>query len=246
MAGEGEQPVALVTGAARRVGAAIARHLAAHGTTVAVHYHHSRELADSLVDEIRRAGGRAQGFAADLTSADSGARLVEEVQRQLGDLDLLVHSAAGFERQAFGSVDPDAWDRMLSLNTRTPFFMSQQAAPGLRRTRGSIVFVTCSSATTPFRGYAPYVVSKGATAHMMRTLAVELAPDIRVNAVAPGTVLPPDDMSDDQLSRIRDRIPLHRFGCAQDIAEAVAFLANASFVTGHELLVDGGRALASR
>ena len=236
---------ALVTGAGQRVGRAIAVALGGAGMHVAVHYHRSQAGAEETADAVRAAGGGADTFAADLYDRAAARRLVDEVVARLGGLDLLVLSAANFERVAWDDVDDAAWDRALSLNLSAPFALAHQATPALRDSRGSIVFITCSSATTPFKNHVPYVVSKGALRQLMRVLCLELAPDVRVNAVAPGTVLPPPDMTAEQVARIARRAPLGRAGEPTDIADAVLYLAGASFVTGHELVVDGGRSVVA-
>jgi pteridine reductase len=235
---------ALVTGAGQRVGQAIAIALGAEGMHVAVHYRESASGAEQTAEAVRRAGGRALTLAADLTSRDAARRLVDTAVDELGALDLVVASAASFERVPLEQVDDDAWDRSLSLNLASPFALVQQAVPALRAARGSVVFITCSSATVPMKSYLPYVVSKGALKHLMKTLALELAPEIRVNAVAPGTVLPPPSYDAEAVRRLSRAIPLGRVGQAEDIARAVVFLASSPFVTGHELAVDGGRSVA--
>ncbi len=235
---------ALVTGAGRRLGRAIALELGRAGAHVAVHYHRSATGADETCREIVAAGGRAVALAADLNDRAQARALVDRSVQELGGLDLLVSSAASFERVPYGELDDDAFDRSLSLNLATAFALAHQATAALRAARGSIVFITCSSATVPFRNYLPYVVSKGALRHLMRTLALELAPEVRVNAVAPGTVLPPEEMSPGAVERLASRIPLGRTGSADDVAAAVLYLASAPFVTGHELVVDGGRTVA--
>jgi pteridine reductase len=235
---------ALVTGAGQRVGQAIALALGAAGMHVAVHYRESREGAEQTACEIRKSGGSALTLAADLSDRDAARRLVDDALTALGGLDLVVPSAVSFERVALGDVDDAAWDRSLSLNLASPFALAQRAVPALRAARGSLVFITCSSATVPMKGYLPYVVSKGALQHLMKTLALELAPDIRVNAVAPGTVMPPPTYDETAITRLARAIPLGRVGSPQDIARAVLFLASSPFVTGHELAVDGGRSVA--
>ncbi|HEV8247352.1 MAG TPA: SDR family oxidoreductase [Polyangiaceae bacterium] len=235
---------ALVTGAGRRLGRAIALALGAAGARVAVHYHESQAGADETCRLIRDAGGEAIALPADLTDRDQARTLVDRSVSELGGLDLLVASAASFERIAYDELDDAAFDRSLALNLATPLALAQRASPALRQAHGSIVFITCSSATVPFRNYLPYVVSKGALRHLMRTLALELAPAVRVNAVAPGTVLPAEDMSEASVGRLADRIPLGRIGSPDDVARAVIYLATARFVTGHELVVDGGRTVA--
>jgi pteridine reductase len=235
---------ALVTGAGQRVGQAIALALGAEGMHVAVHYRESRAGAEQTAEGVRRAGGQALTMSADLTSREAARGLVDAAVDQLGGLDLVVASAASFERVALADVDDEAWDRSLNLNLASPFALVQRAVPPLRAARGSVVFVTCSSATVPMKSYLPYVVSKGALKHLMKTLALELAPEIRVNAVAPGTVLPPPSYDAEAVRRLSRAIPLGRVGQAEDIARAVVFLASSPFVTGHELAVDGGRSVA--
>jgi pteridine reductase len=235
---------ALVTGAGQRVGQAIALALGAQGMHVAVHYNQSRQGAERTASEIAQAGGQALLLSADLSSRDAARDLVGAAVAGLGGLDLVVASAASFERVELGDIDDATWDRSLDLNLASPFALVKQAVPALRQTRGSVVFVTCSSATVPMRNYLPYVVSKGALKHLMKTLALELAPEIRVNAVAPGTVMPPDTYDAVAIERLARAIPLSRVGSPQDIAQAVVFLASAPFVTGHELSVDGGRSVA--
>lgn len=235
---------ALVTGAGQRVGQAIALALGAEGMHVAVHYRESKEGAEHTATEVRKLGGEATLFAADLASRDEARSLVDRASAELGGLDLVVASAASFEHIAMADVDDAAWDRSLSLNLASPFALVHRAVPALRAARGSVVFVTCSSATVPMRGYLPYVVSKGALKHLMKTLALELSPDIRVNAVAPGTVMPPPSYDERAIERLSRAIPLARVGSPHDIARAVVFLASSPFVTGHELAVDGGRSVA--
>lgn len=235
---------ALVTGAGQRVGRAIALELGAAGMHVVVHYHQSRKGAEETAAQITRAGGKASLLSADLSKRDEARRLVDQATSELGGLDLLVASAANFERVALGDVDDAAWDRSLNLNLASPFALVQRAVPALRAARGSVVFITCSSATVPMKSYLPYVVSKGALRHLMKTLALELAPEVRVNAVAPGTVMPPESYDAAAIQRLERAIPLARVGSPEDIARAVAFLARAPFVTGHELAVDGGRSVA--
>ena len=235
---------ALVTGAGQRVGQAIALALGAQGMHVAVHYRESRVGAEQTAEQIRKSGGRAVLVAADLTSRDEARRLIDDSVAALGGLDVLVASAANFERVALADVDDQAWDRSLDLNLASPFALVQQAVPALRAAQGSVVFITCSSATVPMRNYLPYVVSKGALKHLMKTLALELAPEIRVNAVAPGTVMPPTSYDDAAIARLSRAIPLARVGSPEDIARAVVYLASSPFITGHELAVDGGRSVA--
>ncbi len=236
---------ALVTGAGTRVGAAIATALGARGMRVAVHYRGSKTGADAVCAAIVAAGGTAEAFTADLADRDAARALVDAVIERFDGLDLLVASAANFERIELEAIDDAAWDRTLTLNLASPFAVAMRARDALRESRGSVVFVTCTSATVPYRHYLPYVVSKGAVQKLMRALSIELAPEIRVNAVAPGTVLPPPDMDAELLERLAARAPLARIGTAEDIADAVVYLASAPFVTGQEIIVDGGRTVSA-
>ncbi len=236
---------ALVTGAGTRVGATIATALGARGMRVAVHYHQSRAGADRVCEAIVAAGGAAEPFSADLSDRDAARGLVDRVVERFGGLDLLVASAANFERVELDLLDDETLDHTLLLNLASPFALAHRARVALRASRGSIVFITCTSATVPYRHYLPYVLSKGALQKLMRVLAIELAPEVRVNAVAPGTVLPPQEMDAAMLARLAARAPLERIGRAEDIAHAVIYLASAPFVTGQELIVDGGRTVAA-
>jgi pteridine reductase len=237
---------ALVTGAGQRVGQAIALALGRARMRVAVHYNASRTGADATAAGIRDAGGEALLVSANLAHRDEARRLADETLTAFGGLDLLVLSAASFERLRYDDIDDAAFDRSLALNLASPFALAHELTPALRASRGSMVFITCTGATAPFKNYLPYLVSKGALRQLMRTLALELAPAIRVNAVAPGTVLPPEAMDAAAVERLVRQIPLGRHGTAADVAEAVLYLARAPFVTGAEIVVDGGRSVGTR
>ena len=236
---------ALVTGAAKRVGRAIALALSREGMQLALHYNSSRAEAEKTLEDVRALGAEGVLLDADLSDREAARALVDRAVSALGGLDLLVLSAANFERIALADVDDAAWDRTLGLNLASQFAIAQRALPALRSSRGSMVFITCSSATTPFRNHLPYVVAKGGLKQLMRTLALEAAPDVRVNAVAPGTVLPPDTLDPGTVERLAQSVPLRRTGSADDVAQAVVYLARAPFVTGQEIAVDGGRAVAN-
>jgi pteridine reductase len=234
---------ALVTGAGRRVGAQIAVALGEQAMQVAVHYQKARSGAESVAARIREAGGQAVLLPGDLRDRDVARGVVDGAIEAFGGLDLLVLSAASFERVAFEAIDDRVWDQTLALNLSAPMGMAQRAAPLLRAARGSIVLVTCVSRLAPYRDYLPYEVSKAALYHLMRLLALELAPEVRVNAVAPGSVLPPEGWEREQLDALVERIPLGRVGRASDVADAVVHLARADWITGTEIVVDGGRSL---
>ncbi len=235
---------ALVTGAGTRVGAAIARALGAEGMRVAVHYHGSHVGAERTCDAIVSSGGEAVPFSANLCDEAAARGLMREVIARFGGLDLLVPSAANFDAAPFQSITHATWERALSLNLLSPFALAQEAAAALTESRGAIVLITDAARLTPYRGRLPYQVSKAALHQMMRLLALELAPHVRVNAVAPGTVLPPEELSEQVTAELMARIPLHRFGSAQSVVDAVLHLARSSFITGTELVVDGGRSVA--
>jgi pteridine reductase len=235
---------ALVTGAGKRVGRAIALALGKCGMHVAVHHHQSHAGALETCTKIAELGGTAFPIARDLLTREGARSLADEAIAKLVGLDLFVGSAANFERIPFHELEDAAYDRALDLNLTANYLLAQRTSAALCSARGSMVFVTCASTATPLRNYLPYVVSKGALRQLMRALALELAPNVRVNAVAPGTVLPPEDMPKEALERIQSRIPLGHFGSAEDIASAVVYLASAPFVTGVELMVDGGRSVA--
>ena len=231
----------LVSGAGKRLGRAIALALAQQGARIIVHFNQSAEGAKLTCERIHAAGGEAVALQADLSRPEQARTLVDASVAVWGGLDCVVASAASFERVPFAELDDQAWDRSLSLNLGSQFALVHQAAPALRESRGSVVFLTCSSAVRPFRGYLPYVVSKGALVHLMRVLALELAPEVRVNAVAPGTVLPPEAMSQEELAAHLKRVPLARAGEPEDVVGAVLYLLTSPFVTGQHLVVDGGR-----
>lgn len=213
------------------------------GLDVAVHYHGNQEGAEATQAEIVSSGRKATTLRADLSRRAEARGLVERATADLGGLDLLVVNAANFERVPFAELDDAAWDRTLELNLSSAFALAHTASPELRARRGSIVIVTCTSSIVPFRNYLPYVVSKGALSQLARVLALELAPDVRVNAVAPGTVLPPVDLPEATLARLVRTTPLARVGTPSDVAHSVLFLAQSPFITGQEIAVDGGRSL---
>ena len=234
---------ALVTGAGRRVGRALALALARRGCDVALHYNQTAVGADQAAAEIRALGRRAGTFAADLTSAETPADLVGRVTDHFGRLDILINSAAIMERTPFGSIGAATWDRIMALNLRAPFLLAQSAAPHLRAAdgAGAIVNIADLAAFETWPGYLPHGISKSGIVHMTRGLARVLAPDIRVNAIAPGTVLLPDDWSATDEERLNKTTPLGRQGTPDDVAAAMLFLLDSDYITGETIIVDGGR-----
>lgn len=233
--------IALVTGAGRRVGRALAVALGARGATVAVHYHASERGAAETAREIAERGGRAQPFQADLSTDSAPEQLVAAVVGALGGLDVLVNSAAVMERTPFGETDIAQWDRIHALNLRAPFFLSQAAAPHLRARGGAIVNIADLAAYETWPGYVPHGITKAGIVHLTRSLARVLAPEVRVNAIAPGTVLLPDDWRPEDAERLDRTTPLRRQGSPDDVSAALLFLLQADYVTGETIIVDGGR-----
>lgn len=240
-----DRKVILVTGAARRVGAVIARHLQGLGATVVIHYRNSVLEADALADELNaRRPGSAYCVRADLDDPAAAAGLIAEVASRSGRLDALVNNASTFFPTPVGHIDEAAWTRLVGSNFMAPLFLAQAAAPHLRAARGCIVNITDVHAERPLRGYPLYCAAKGALLTLTRALAVELGPEVRVNAVAPGAILWPEDQMLDAQERQATvaHTLLGREGAPAEIADAVGFLiAGAAYVTGQVINVDGGR-----
>ena len=241
-------PVVLVTGASKRVGAAIVQRLHREGWRVAIHYRASAEAAAALAASLNRLrADSATVFAADLLDLQALPKLIEQVVTQCGQIDALVNNASTFYPTAIGTVTPADWTQLMGSNLQAPLFLSQAAAPHLRRTRGCIVNITDIHAERPMAGYVVYNIAKAGLRGLTAALARDLAPEIRVNAVAPGPIEWPDDgqISESEKLRILDHVPLKREGGAVQIAEAVKYLVcDADFVTGQTINVDGGRSIA--
>lgn len=239
----------LVTGAGRRIGAAITRALHAAGARVALHCHRSHEEADALAAQLNAArAASAFVLRADLLDVAALPRLVESAVAALGGLTGLVNNASTFHATALGRITLGDWDDLTGTNLRAPLFLAQAAAPHLRATRGAIVNVVDIHAARPLRGYPVYSVAKTGLAGLTRALALELAPEVRVNGVAPGAILWPEDgehFPEPERARIEAQTPLGRTGRAEEVAGAVKWLLlDAPFVTGQILAVDGGRSLS--
>jgi pteridine reductase len=229
----------LVTGAGRRVGRAIALAVGRRGARVAVHCNESVKGAEEVVEMLRAAGGEAELFQADLTSPGAPQSLVGAVQRWRG-LNMLVNSAAVMMRTPVAEASVSEWDSMFALNLRAPFFLSQ-AASRVMPEGSAIVNIADLAAFETWPDYVPHGITKAGVVQMTRALARVLAPAIRVNAVAPGAVLLPDDWDRESGERLAATTPLRRLGSPDDVAEAVCYLLGAGFVTGEVLTVDGGR-----
>lgn len=234
---------AIVTGGAHRVGRAFSLGLATAGARVVVNYNRSAAEADATVAEIVAAGGEALSVRADVSRMEDIHRLVQETETAFGGLDILVNSASVFERTPFADITEAEFDRVLSVNLKAPFFLSQAAAPLLRAARGAIVNIVDLSATQAWPTFAHHAVSKAGLAHLTRVLARALGPDVRVNAIAPGNVLPPEDFDGQDFAGGADRRVVDRPGRPRDVVDALLWLIGADFVTGQVITVDGGRIL---
>jgi pteridine reductase len=241
------RPVVLITGAARRVGAQIARMLHGAGYDLALHYRHSRAEMDALCADLNATRAvSTHTIQADLADVEKSPRIVEDCIARFGRLDALVNNASTFYATPVGATTPAQWDELFASNARAPYFLAQAAAPHLKSVQGSVVNIVDIYAERPLPGHPVYCMAKAALAMMTLTLAKELAPAVRVNGVAPGAVLWPESgkaYADQQ--ELVARTPLKRAGTPDDVAAAVLFLLrDAKFTTGQILKVDGGRALA--
>lgn len=234
--------VALVTGAAKRLGRAVALRLAAEGADVVVHYGLSQKEAQETANEIEKLGRRAVAIPADLAKIEEIKNLFAQANKHFGRLDILVNCAANFIETEFAQTTEADWDRSLNSNLKAPFFCAQAAAPLLKASHGVIINFADIGGILGWPGFIPHCISKAGVIMFTRALAKELAPEIRVNAIAPGTITMPGDPPEWQQDFIR-RAPLQRTGTPADIADAVSFLVNAKFITGQVLVVDGGRVL---
>jgi pteridine reductase len=233
--------VALVTGAAKRIGRSIALRLAGEGAAIVVNYRGSKADADAVVREIQAAGVKAVAIQADVSKRDEVAKLFAEVERDFGRLDILVNNAGDFFAAKFQDLTDEQWDRIMNANLRSQFLCAQAAAPIMKRQgRGRIVNISSLGGLLAWPAFTHYCVSKAGVIMLTRCLAQALAPEILVNSVAPGTIQFPGEPPDEDYIR---RVPLHRTGKGDDIAGAVAYLATADFVTGQVMVVDGGRML---
>ena len=241
------RPVILITGAARRVGAEIARTLHAAGANVALHYRNSRDEVEQLAQALNAAWpDSAIALAADLADGAAAPALVDSVLKRFGRLDGLVNNASSFFATPMGSIDEAVWQELSGSNLKGPLFLAQAAASHLAQHHGAIVNITDIHTERPLKGYAVYLSAKAGLAGLTRALAIELAPQVRVNAVAPGAIVWPEDdsFSASERASIVAHTPLQRTGSPEDIARTVKFLLfDAPFITGQIINVDGGRSI---
>jgi len=234
--------VALVTGSSKRLGREVALGLAERGADVVIHYRSSADEAGKVVAEVEKLGRRAIALQADLENVSQIRTLFEKVAGQLARLDILVNSAASFVQTEFAKTSEKEWGESLDTNLKAPFFCSQAAAPLLKKSQGCIVNFADVGGILGWTGYIPHSISKAGVIMLTRCLAKELAPEVRVNALAPGTITLSDDAPELEADFIK-QAPLKRSGRPIDIVDAVTYLATAKFVTGQTLVIDGGRVL---
>lgn len=236
--------VALITGGARRVGRAISMALASGGADIVINYHNSAEDAESLKGEVERMGRRATSFQADVSRPNQIRALIQHVRDEFGRLDIVINNASLFESVPVLQITEEMWDRVLATNLKGPFFVAQSAVPLLRESGGgNIINIADLSAFQAWPSYAHHSVSKAGLVHLTKVLARALGPDIRVNGIAPGTVLPPEDYNGTGSDGTIDRRIIARTGTPEDVTGAIEYLLQGNFVTGQIVIVDGGRTL---
>lgn len=240
-----DRPVALVTGAARRIGAATARLLHAQGHDLALHYRSSGDAMQALQAELEAIRpGSTLALQAELSELPRLPALVDATIERFGRLDALVNNASTYFATPVDTATPAQWDALFASNAQAPFFLSQAAAPHLAARQGVIVNIVDIYAERPLPGHTLYCMAKAALVMMTRSLAIELGPEVRVNAVAPGNVLWSDNpVKAETLAMVEARTALRRQGTPQDIAEAVLTCLRSGYMTGHVLTIDGGRRL---
>lgn len=239
--------VALITGAAHRIGAATARKLHIEGVNLILHYRSSRKAAQKLQAELNeKRENSVVLIQTDLHKIDSLPALIKEATAAWGQLDILINNASSFYKTPIGKVDENQWDDLMGSNLKAPFFLSQAAAPELKRNHGCIINMVDIHADRPLKSYPIYSMAKAGLVMMTRALAGELGPEVRVNAVAPGAILWPENIDEVTKQRIISRTFLKRKGDPDDIAKAILFLvSDALYMSGQVLTIDGGRSLNS-
>ena len=233
--------VALVTGAAKRVGRSIALRLAAEGADLVINYESSKPEAQQLVEEIKASGRRAIAVQGDVSQRSDVQKLFATTEAEFKRLDILVNNAGMFFAADFEQLTEEQWDQILNTNLKSQFLCCQTAAPIMKRQgRGRIINISSLGGLLPWPAYTHYCVSKAGSIMLTKCLARALGPEITVNSVAPGTIQFPGEKPDEDYIR---KVPLHRTGTGDEIAQAVLYFATADFVTGQILAVDGGRLL---
>jgi pteridine reductase len=237
--------VALVTGAGRRLGKATAIAPAGRGAILAIHYRNSQAEAEAVVAQIEKGGGRASCFGADLERVGEIERMISEVLAAFGRIDVLINSASIFVRKSLEEISERDWDANLDTNLKAPFFLSKLASLSMRQNgAGKIINLGDWAGIRPFKNYIPYSISKAGLISLTRALAKALAPEVQVNCIALGPVMPPDDYDAGEIERLRQLTLTKRLGTPEEVARAVIFLCEGTdFATGSTLMLEGGRLL---
>lgn len=240
--------VAVITGGARRIGAQLTRAFHGQGFNVVLHYNRSAGEAEMLAEELNRVrGDSAALLQQNLLDCDDWTAMQERCCARWGRIDLLVNNASSFYPTPFGSVTRAQWEELLGTNLRAPYFLSQALAPSLRTVAGSIINIIDIHASRPLKDYSAYSIAKAGLIMLTRSLAKELAPDVRVNGIAPGAILWPEreaEIADETQANIIRQIPMKRQGSPEDVAATALFLAlHAPYINGQVIAVDGGRSL---
>ena len=233
-----------MTGAGVRLGRAMALALAEGGCDLVLHYRSSKSEVLGLQRHIERLGRRAKVLRADLSRGSAALKLARDAERAFGRVDILINSAAIFWPTKLENLTQRELETFLTINLTSPYILSAEIGKRMKhRGRGTIINMACVSALRPWKTYVPYSISKAGVVALTGGMAKLLAPEVRVNAIAPGTVLPPEDMDTAQVREIKRRLPLKKIGTPDDIVSAVLYLCRAPFVTGQVLCVDGGRSI---
>ncbi len=243
-----EHKVALITGAARRIGAKTARVLHAKGMNIILHCRNSLSEAEQLATDLNQSrANSATVIQADLHDINALGQLAEEALQYWGRLDLLVNNASSFYETPFSEVTEAQWDELLGSNLKAPFFLSKAVSAALKESQGGIINIVDIHAERPLANFSAYSIAKAGLVAMTRSLALELGPDVRVNGIAPGAILWPEQgLTEEKKGEMLSRIPLARKGAEQDIAETVSFLAlGAGYISGQIIAVDGGRSVCA-
>jgi len=243
---EQAMPVAFITGGAKRIGAAIAQQLHHSGMDIAIHYKSSRQEAENLKQALeQQRPDSVTLIQTDLASTEAPAKILDRLTQWRSRLDVLVNNASAFYPTPFGSVTEQQWDELLNSNLKGPFFLSQALAPRLKTTQGCIINLVDIHADRPLKEHPTYCMAQAANAMMVKSLALELGPEVRVNGVAPGAILwPKQTPTQQEQQEILNRVPLQQTGTPEDIARTVLFLTrDARYVTGQIISVDGGRSI---
>ncbi|MBD1389582.1 pteridine reductase [Neiella sp. HB171785] len=239
-----KQPVVVITGAAKRIGKAIAEQFHQAQYHVIVHYHQSEAAAANLVQRFNeQRPDSASLVAGDLSSTATYQRIADHIAQQFGRLDVLINNASNFYPTQFGDCSADHFNDLMAINAQAPLLLSQQLTPLLSESNGVIINLVDIHADKPYRDHATYCMAKAALKSLTKSLALELAPNIRVNGVSPGAILWPEQMSPAEQQNRLAQLPLQQHGCPKDVADAVFFLASARYITGQIVAVDGGASL---